>query len=125
MKIVYIALFAITFSIACNLSKADETSIGGTYVRVLENELYTLYDTIVFQPVGKAAGNMYQINERSRTNFKKQEEQSYNKSAKHSNTGIFNPKLNIMHTGDPGILYTFFPEEGVVQINDIRFQKIK
>lgn len=125
MKIVFVVLLILSLLTACNFSGRDRTAVAGTYIRVFENDLYTLYDTIVFQPVGKVGGNIYQINQRSRTTFKKKEEQQFNKNARHSNTGTFDPETNIMHTGDPGILYSFDPDQGLVQINDIRYQKLK
>ncbi|WP_300601947.1 hypothetical protein [Niabella sp.] len=125
MKTVCIGLLILVFPFACRFSKNDSASITGTYVRTVESEIYTLHDTVSFSPASRQENDVYQINQGSQTLFKKKSEQKFNKRAKHSMTGIYDPQKNIMNTGDPGILYSFDAKEGSVSVNGILYHKIK
>ncbi|MBZ4188941.1 hypothetical protein [Niabella beijingensis] len=124
MKTASIGLLILIFPFACNYSKSNKASVAGTYVRTVESDIYTLHDTVSFSPVGKKGSDVYRINQRSQTLFKKEVEQKFNKRANHSMTGTFDAEKNIMHTGDPGILYSFDGKGGSVVVNGIEYRKI-
>lgn len=125
MKTICIILAVITLPFSCNFLKNDSNAISGTYVRVIQNELYTLYDTVHFTPASKQATDAYLITQQSRTQFKKPADQKYNKQARHSFAGAFDSEKGVMTTPDPGILYAFDLNNGTATINNIRYQKIK
>lgn len=125
MKTICIALAVITLPFSCHLSRNESNVITGTYARTIENELYTLYDTVRFSPVGKQQADTYLVTQWSRTQFKKPTDQKFNKQSRHLVTGTFDPQKGILQTADPGITYSFDSRGAAAMINDIHYQKIK
>lgn len=124
MKIASIGLFILVFPLACHLSKNERDFVSGTYVRTVDSDIYTLHDTVRFSPVGKKESDVYHINQRSKTLFKKAGEQKFNKRTNDVMTGTYDAEKNVMRTGDPGILYSFDSKKGSVIVNGIQYQKI-
>jgi len=119
------ALAIIIFPFACRFTKNDSKAVSGTYVRVADSELNTLYDTVIFSPVNDKSTERYHISQRSGTHFKKKEDQGFNKKSSRTITGTYDQDNHVMHTPDPGLLYSFDLENSTVTINGIEYHKIQ
>lgn len=117
--------FFIMLIFSCKQNSRNGNKLVGTYVRVSENELYILHDTLNISPVSERANHEYRIIQRSQTNFKNPAEQKFNKRAKHFINGTYDPETGIMKTDDPGRLYSFDPKETTITIHEIIYRKIK
>ena len=109
----------------CNNSKKDSQAISGTYIRISDNELNILYDTVHFSLINEQAKNVYSISQRSSSHFKKEKDQSFNKRNSRIITGNYDDENKVMRTEDPGIAYSFDFADGTATINGIVYRKIK
>ena len=124
MKSICFALATIILPFACKFTPKKRTSVSGTYVRVAETEINTVYDTLDFSLVNDKTDELYEISQRSSTHFKKKEEQGFNKKSERTITGTYDDQYQVIRTPDPGIVYSFDYKNATVTTNGVVYRKI-
>lgn len=124
-RVCFITLMLTLLLAACTSEQTHHNNIVGTYSRIAASDINTVYDTIIFSPVNNQAKNVYRIDNRSKVVFKNEKEQSYNKKTTRTYTGTYDSENQIMHTEDPGRIYSFDFEDSTVRINAVLYRKIQ
>lgn len=125
VKSFFFSLIVTLVVASCTGGKTHHKGIVGTYIRISDNDINIVYDTVSFSLVNNQAKNVYTIDNRSKVVFKKEKEQSYNKRTTRTTTGTYDSDNQVMRTEDPGIVYSFDFEDGTVRVNAVLYRKIQ